>query len=119
MTVSSLWTVLDEAGCGTPVGVEDFSLRGRGDRPDQQTILAVDLSIWICEGLTSTALAAFHANPALHLVYQRTTKLLKLGIGLVFVAEGQRREWSQASPSSQQHELKQRRAGSRFWNASR
>ena len=46
MTVTSLWTVLDEAGCGTCVGVDNFELRGRGDKPEQQTTLAVDLSIW-------------------------------------------------------------------------
>ncbi|KAL7537678.1 hypothetical protein ACHAXR_007988, partial [Thalassiosira sp. AJA248-18] len=119
-----LWTVLDEAHCGTPVGVEDFNLRGRGDQPEQQTTLAVDLSIWICEGITSTALSSFHSDPALHLVYQRTIKLLKLGLGLVFVVEGARRggviqsQQTASSSSAQTHELKQRRSGSQFWNAS-
>ena len=126
MTVTSLWTVLDDAGCGAPVGVEDFDLRGRGARPENQSLVAVDLSLWICEGLASAALTSFHAHPALHLVYQRATTLLKLGLGLVFVAEGQRREWSQApaaasssSPSAPTHALRPRRAGSAFWDASR
>ena len=120
MTVSSLWTVLDEAGCGVPVGIDDFNLRGRGDQPNQQTILAVDLSIWICEGITSTALSSFHSDPVVHLVYQRAVKLLKLGVGLVFVVEGKRRVRTQTTTaaSSQTHELKQRRAGSQFWHAS-
>ena len=130
MTVTSLWTVLDEAGCGSPVGIEDFNLRGSDDiTNNEQTILAVDLSIWICEGLKSTALSSFHSDPALYLVYQRTTKLLKLGLGLVFVLEGQRRvrclqqtSTSTATStltSNQTHEFKQRRSGSQFWNATK
>ncbi|KAL9186954.1 hypothetical protein ACHAXT_010674 [Thalassiosira profunda] len=117
MTVSGLWSALDEAGCGRPVGLEDFSRAPS----DHQTVLAVDLSIWICEGLTSTALTSFHSDPALHLVWQRTTKLLSEGLGLVFVSEGQRRVRSEAAASSstQAHELKQRRSGSLFWNASK
>lgn len=86
MTVSNLWAVLDEAGCGRPVKINDFNFTS-----GQQTILAVDLSIWICEGIASTALLTFHSDPALHLVYMRTIKLLRLGLGLVFVAEGHRR----------------------------
>lgn len=116
MTVSSLWNVLDEAGCGTPVGIDHFNLRGSGDKPE--TLLAVDLSIWVCEGISSPALSSFHSDPALHLVYQRTMKLLKLGLGLVFVVEGAQRRTSSLS-SSQSHELKQRRSGSQFWNASK
>ncbi|KAL7468347.1 hypothetical protein ACHAXS_008565, partial [Conticribra weissflogii] len=91
------------------------------------SILAVDLSIWICEGLASTALSTFHTDPALHLVYQRTTKLLKLGLCLVFVAEGKRRirehfassfSSSFAESSSSNFQKFQPRSGSRFWNAS-
>jgi hypothetical protein len=105
MTVSSLWTVLDEAGCGTPVSTSDFLDDRPGGCGRWRTILAVDLSIWICEGMTSSALSTFHADPACHLVYQRATKLLGLGIGLVFVAEGRRRR-------------REHRSGSRFWDAS-
>ncbi len=131
MTVSSLWTALDEAGCGSPVSINDFDLRGRarggGNQEEKQTILAVDLSIWICEGISSTVLSTFHSDPALHLVYQRTTKLLKLGLGLVFVVEGQRRVFvpttttssSSSSAFQQTHELKSRRSGSQFWDASK
>lgn len=147
MTVTSLWAALDEAGCGTPVSIHDLNLQGRrrggvgngsSGNPEEekkQTILAVDLSIWICEGISSTALSTFHADPALHLVYQRATKLLKLGLGLVFVVEGQRRVFvrsaqvassttsssSSSSSAFQQttHELKSRRSGSRFWEASK
>jgi flap endonuclease GEN len=106
MTVSSLWTVLDEAGCGTPVSTSDFLDDRPGGCGRWRTILAVDLSIWICEGMTSSALSTFHADPACHLVYQRATKLLGLGIGLVFVAEGRRRS------------VREHRSGSRFWDAS-
>jgi len=54
-------------------------------------MVAVDLSIWICKGIASTALSTFHSDPALYLVYQRTLKLISLGLGLVFVVEGQQR----------------------------
>mmetsp|Transcript_5774 Transcript_5774/g.12667 ORF Transcript_5774/g.12667 Transcript_5774/m.12667 type:complete len:896 (+) Transcript_5774:113-2800(+) len=136
MTISSLWPILDEAGCGRPVGIDEFQLRGDNPHNSQRnctqkpSILAVDLSIWICEGITSTALSTFHADPALHLVYQRTTKLLKLGLGLVFVAEGKRRvrvsrdslvSTSSASlveNSSSNPQKFQPRSGSRFWKAS-
>lgn len=117
MTVSSLWSMLEESGCGTPVGIDEFSLRGRGSRPEEQTILAVDLSIWICEGIASTALSSFHSEPALHLVFQRIVKLLKLGLGLVCVLDGDRRLRSTSSPSS--HELRQRRSCSQFASCSR
>lgn len=116
MTVSSLWTVLDEAGCGRPVGIEDFDTSNTSNINSRPTILAVDTSIWICEGISSTALSSFHSDPALYLVYQRTTKLLKLGLGLVFVLEGKRRVRS-TYQSSEHHELKQRRSGSQFWSA--
>jgi len=116
MTVSSLWNVLDDGGCGSPMGLENFNLRGddvNNPRTKPQTILAVDLSIWICEGMASTALSSFHSDPSLYLVYQRTQKLLKLGLGLVFVVEGQRRVRSEQQTNTQQ------RKGSAFVNASK
>jgi len=114
MTVSSLWNVLDDGGCGSPVGKEDFNLRGdNGTNHQKQTILAVDLSIWICEGMSSTVLSSFHSDPSLYLVYQRTQKLLKLGLGLVFVVEGQRRVRCEQQTNTQQ------RKGSAFANASK
>lgn len=112
MTVSNLWAVLDEAGCGRPVKINDFNFT-RG----QQTILAVDLSIWICEGIASTALSTFHSDPALHLVYTRTIKLLRLGLGLVFVAEGLRR--STRPEGGGGDKVIVRRSGSQFLDACR
>ena len=112
MTVSNLWAVLDEAGCGRPVKINDFNFT-RG----QQTILAVDLSIWICEGIASTALSTFHSDPALHLVYTRTIKLLRLGLGLVFVAEGLRR--SIRTEGGGGDKVIVRRSGSQFLDACR
>ena len=111
MTVSNLWAVLDEAGCGRPVKINDFNFT-RG----QQTILAVDLSIWICEGIASTALSTFHSDPALHLVYTRTIKLLRLGLGLVFVAEGLRRSSPEGGGGDK---VVVRRSGSQFLDACR
>jgi len=54
-------------------------------------MVAVYLSIWILEGIALTALLTSHLDPALYLMYQQTTKLISLGLGLVFVVEGQRR----------------------------
>ncbi|KAL3764739.1 hypothetical protein ACHAW5_011290 [Stephanodiscus triporus] len=135
MTVSSLWTALDEAGCGTPVSSSDFvdlAARHGDDRLGGRwrAILAVDLSIWICEGMKSSALSTFHSDPACHLVYQRATKLLGNGIGLVFVAEGRRRDLRSGSEGEEEEEeedagrtthefdRRRRRSGSRFWDAS-
>ncbi|KAL7521867.1 hypothetical protein ACHAWX_006559 [Stephanocyclus meneghinianus] len=113
MTVAFLWTALE--GCGTPVGLDDFTLRSADH--STPTVLAIDLSIWICEAISSTALSSFHSDPALYLVYQRTIKLLRLGFGLIFVVEGKRRVQC-ASSSSELPEFRQRRSGSQFWSAS-
>jgi hypothetical protein len=110
MTVTSLWTALDEASCGKAVGIDDFTLRTSDD--SKPTVLAVDLSIWIVEALSSTALCSFNEDPAVYLVYQRSAKLLRLGLGLVFVLEGKRRVHS-----SDSNELRQRRSGSQFWSS--
>jgi len=118
MTVTSLWTALDEANCGKPVGLNDFQLRSSDE--SKPTTLAVDLSIWICEALSSTALCSFHKDPAVYLVYQRTIKLLRIGLGLVFVVEGKQRRVVRSSPSSSSsdsHETRERRSGSQFWSA--
>lgn len=115
MTVTSLWTALDEANCGTPVGLDEFQLRSSDEC--KPTTLAVDLSIWICEALSSTALCSFHKDPAVYLVYQRTIKLLRIGLGLVFVVEGKQRRVVRSSSSSDSHEMRQRRSGSQFWSA--
>jgi flap endonuclease GEN len=123
MTVSSLWTVLDEAGCGTPVSIADLvgnnGANSVGEGRPWGTILAVDLSIWICEGLTSTALSTFHSDPACHLVYRRTTRLLDLGIGLVFVVEGtHRRRSSSLGLGRHAAAVAVAAAGRGFWDAS-
>ena len=103
MTVQSLWTVLEESSCGTPVGVEEFALKedGRG----RSSVLAVDTSIWICEALSSSALSSFHSDPVLYLIYQRSIKLLKLGLHLIFVLEGDKRDGE---------EFRKRRSGTEF-----
>jgi len=126
MTVSSLWTVLDEAMCGSPVGLYDFTEENKY-RPKA---LAVDLSIWICEALSSSSLTSFHSDPALYLVYQRTIKLLKIGITLIFVVEGKNRRLSTdnharantvfrrpESSDKYQAQLYDRRSGTIFWSA--
>eukprot|EP00529_Nitzschia_sp_RCC80_P036244 CAMPEP_0113442154 /NCGR_PEP_ID=MMETSP0014_2-20120614/1463_1 /TAXON_ID=2857 /ORGANISM="Nitzschia sp." /LENGTH=168 /DNA_ID=CAMNT_0000333043 /DNA_START=199 /DNA_END=702 /DNA_ORIENTATION=+ /assembly_acc=CAM_ASM_000159 len=113
MTVASLWKALDRAGCGRPVGAEDLRdhhrLRSRtlaktnpwnynqlhsnnNNIPNHRPTLAVDLSIWICEALTSSAMKNNQiSDPACSLVYTRTLKLLNLGVKLVVVVEGKRR----------------------------
>ena len=109
MTVAALWSVLD--GSATAIGLRDWlpsatdtadaansnptatsttgsSAHQRHRRPQR---LAIDLSIWICEAQTSTVLRNFHADPAVFLTYQRTVALLKMGIQLIAVLEGDRR----------------------------
>ena len=128
MTVASLWKALDRAGCGKAVGPNE--LLGHDKRKEKTTpfnfndierarslypSLAVDLSIWICESLTSTAIAANHAEPALHLVYTRTMRLLKLGIKLIFVIEGKRR--IRRTDTSDSDDFRKRRSGTKFWKA--
>lgn len=135
MTVASLWKVLDKAGCGKPVGAKEM-VDSRRDSvvlhektnpwnineaskdtfPGKRTSLAVDLSIWICESLTSHAMSENHANPALHLVFTRTIKLLCLGIKLVFVIEGKRRIRGSGNEKDKFHK---RRSGTAFWKACR
>ena len=78
MTVAYLWDSI-EAG-GEPL--TDDALRGR--------TLAVDLSIWIVEARSSTALARQHANPHLFLALSRALFLMRRGVELVFVLEGER-----------------------------
>lgn len=108
MTVQSLWTVLEESSCGTPVGVEEFALKE--DARGRSSALAVDTSIWICEALSSSALSSFHSDPVLHLIYQRSIKLLKLGLHLIFVLEGDKRRIS----NNDRQELRKRRSGTEF-----
>ena len=136
MTVASLWKSLDEAKCGEAVGEEDlidphrktarvnpwtFNERQRRyqnieDRPS----LAVDLSIWVCESLTSSHMNDYNENPTLLLVFTRTMKLLSMGIKLIFVVEGKRRIRSSAlnaAGEKQQDKFRRRRSGTSFWKA--
>ena len=121
MTVSSLWKALDMAGSGTLVGAKEFSCGHRSQSKASKTTtkvraLAVDLSIWICESLTSQAMSENHANPVLHLVFTRTMRLLALGMNLVVVIEGKRRYRGEEGETSK---FRKRRTGTAFWNACR
>lgn len=141
MGVNSLWKVLDEAGCGKPVGIQEMTdpeglsreaaLRGvnpwnaRQRHKAQQVkrkkkvVLAVDLSIWICESLSSV-IAENHTHPAIHLVFSRTVKLLSMGIGLVFVIEGKRRVRDAGiTHNDEADKFRKRRNGTAFWKACR
>ena len=81
MTVNNLWSILDTASQKQMIGIND--LRSR--------TLAIDLSIWLCEGLTSTLLRRYHASPSSYLVFSRTIALLKIGVTPVFCMEGMKR----------------------------
>ncbi|CAB9524567.1 GEN homolog 1 [Seminavis robusta] len=132
MTVASLWQALDDAGCGQSVGEEDMidpqrssakvnpwtfnERQRRHQRAEERPSLAVDLSIWICESLTSTGLNDHNENPALHLVFSRTMKLLCMGIRLVVVIEGKRRIRAQNS-NDEPDKFRRRRSGTSFWKA--
>ena len=141
MGVNSLWKVLDEAGCGQRVGIDEMSnpngvsktvtLRGvnpwnvhqktkkQEKQNNKKVVLAVDLSIWICESLSSS-IAENHANPAIHLVFTRTVKLLSMGIGLVFVIEGKRRiRDAGITKNDEADKFRRRRSGTAFWKACR
>lgn len=129
MTVASLWKALDRAGCGKPVGIQEIKdHHGLADRKmtnpwncNQMALrlpptLAIDLSIWICESLNSSAMAENHADPTMHLVFSRTIKLLHLGIKLVGVLEGKKRRIAN-SEGERTDQFQKRRGGTRFWRA--
>ena len=130
MTVASLWKALERAGCGKAVGYQDLvNLKHPLDKTNpwnynevnrsrltERPTLAVDLSIWICESLTSAAMSLNHANPPLQLVYARTVKLLSLGIKLIMVVEGKRRvRRTQGEDGDDKYQ--RRRSGTKFWKA--
>ncbi|KAL3924500.1 MAG: hypothetical protein SGILL_001011, partial [Bacillariaceae sp.] len=155
MTVSSLWKALDRAGSGQCVGAKELqnhhqfqknkknetitpwnvrqlerqqaSLRTESIK--HRPVLAVDLSIWICEALTSSSMQQNHvADPPLQLVYSRALKLLNLGIKLVVVVEGKRRirrnildneniDANAQQQPQQQDKFRKRRSGAPFWSA--
>ena len=129
MTVASLWKALDTASSGQPIGVNEIAqvIDVRNDnngnsRP--KATLAVDLSIWICESMTTFGINEQHASPALHLVFTRTMKLLNLGLGLIFVIEGKQRVTSSLpadakliSRGAPNDTFRKRRSGTFFWKA--
>jgi flap endonuclease GEN len=146
MTVASLWKALDRAGCGKRVGAKELQdLHGMTTKtnpwnvremekasrsPENRPILAVDLSIWICEALTSSAMKQNHvADPPLQLVYSRALKLLTFGIKLVVVIEGKRRNRVRKSNGKNDSndtgttnvigadKFRKRRSGTMFWTA--
>ena len=112
--MQSLWAALDDSGCGRRVGLDAFPPRKRRETDQKPHVLAVDLSIWVVEALKSSALASFHSDPAVHLVYSRAVSLLTLGFRLVFVLEGKRR----SSVSVEKSSLAVRR-GSQFMSTCR
>ena len=129
MTVSSLWKALNKGECGKPVGgaelvsgqtksalwnVKPWTLASGAATTNKTQVLAVDLSIWICESLTSQRMTEQNVNPALHLVFSRTVKLLGLGIKLIVVIEGKSRVRAQMGDDDR---FRKRRSGTAFWKA--
>ena len=131
MGVSSLWKALDRAGCGKPIGQDELrdprllankrntnpwniNERNRITSDFGGQTLAVDLSIWICESFTATAIANNHADPTLQLVYARIIRLLKLGIKLIVVVDGKRRT---KGVHGELFTVQKRRSGTRFTSA--
>lgn len=134
MTVSSLWKALNAANSGKYIGEQEIvsgnvdirqSLRSVNPWTLAQKIkdkhpsikatkrpqkIAIDLSIWICEAITSQGMTEQHSNPVLHLVFTRTTHLLQQGIQVIGVLEGRKRQDDNES-------FRKRRSGTRFWKA--
>ena len=124
MTVASLWKVLDAAGCArlvgdsfVPINTTSTDRNPWNYKKKENDIgpkaLAIDLSIWICESLTSGAMDNGDSNPALSLVVSRTVRLLELGIKLIGVIEGKRR----IRISENEEKFRKRRSGNAFWKA--
>eukprot|EP00980_Cylindrotheca_fusiformis_P019097 scaffold6440_cov124-Cylindrotheca_fusiformis.AAC.11 len=140
MTVASLWKALDRAECGKAVGIQELLQHHNDGRQEQRlhpwnintssnkntkrkVTLAIDLSIWICEALSSTAMARSHKDPPLYLVYTRVMKLLNLGIQMVVVIEGSTRSGCVSDSTNGLHHHHRRRRRNKggstrgFWNA--
>ena len=150
MTVASLWKALDRAGCGKRVGAKELQdhlqlkkkttpwnvneMEKQSRSMENHPTLAIDLSIWICEALTSSAMKQNHVvDPSLQLVYCRILKLLNLGIKLVVVIEGKRRIRRGISGNKNKNDdndddvdneitpgedkFRKRRSGAPFWTA--
>ena len=116
MTITSLWNVLDESRCGTPVGIDSFPLTS--NNKGREGTFGIDASIWICEALASSALSSFHSDPVLYLVYQRTVALLKHGFRLIFVLEGEKRVRNDGN-EGEEIQMRKRRFGSKFFAATK
>jgi flap endonuclease GEN len=126
MTVSSLWKTLNKANCGKAVGEKELASGQTADlrnvnpwnvnehRSNKKQTLAVDLSIWICESLTSQGMVEQNANPTLNLVFSRTVRLLNQGIKLIFVVEGKSRIRTEMGDDDL---FRKRRSGTSFWKA--
>jgi 5'-3' exonuclease len=111
MGVEALWTALEESKCVEIIGAAELTKRYRR--------LAIDLSIWIMEALTSPTLKKYQADPVVHIVYVRAVKLLKMGICPVFVVEGrERRDVTLVSTEDDATKKKLRtRQADAFWKA--
>jgi len=124
MTVISLWKSLQATNCGARVGehemkaqkgqssIPDSWVRSNTKRPNPQS-LAIDLSIWICEALTTGKGYSQSTNPALSLVFTRTMKLLMMGLKLVVVIEGK----SRIIRDEEDHRFRKRNSSTAFGRA--
>ncbi|KAL7827756.1 hypothetical protein AOLI_G00309080 [Acnodon oligacanthus] len=77
MGVTELWSILAPVRESVPL----YSLTGK--------TLAVDLSLWICEAQHVQAMSGKVTKPHLRNLFFRTSSLLRMGLKLVFVMEGE------------------------------
>ncbi|KAI4882974.1 hypothetical protein NFI96_001905 [Prochilodus magdalenae] len=77
MGVTELWSILSPVRECVPL----YSLTGK--------TLAVDLSLWICEAQHIQAMMGKVTKPHLRNLFFRTSSLLRMGVKLVFVMEGE------------------------------
>uniref|UniRef100_A0A8B9HCX3 GEN1 Holliday junction 5' flap endonuclease n=1 Tax=Astyanax mexicanus TaxID=7994 RepID=A0A8B9HCX3_ASTMX len=77
MGVNELWSILNPVRESVPL----YSLTGR--------TLAVDLSLWICEAQHVQAMMGRVTKPHLRNLFFRVSSLLRMGVKLVFVMEGE------------------------------
>ncbi|XP_072529974.1 flap endonuclease GEN homolog 1 [Salminus brasiliensis] len=77
MGVTELWSILSPVQESVPL----YSLTGK--------TLAVDLSLWICEAQHVQAMMGRVTKPHLRNLFFRASSLLRMGVKLVFVMEGE------------------------------
>ncbi|KAL6459703.1 hypothetical protein MHYP_G00314620 [Metynnis hypsauchen] len=77
MGVTELWSILAPVRESVPL----YSLTGK--------TLAVDLSLWICEAQHVQGMLGKVTKPHLRNLFFRTSSLLRMGVKLVFVMEGE------------------------------